>query len=112
MQEKQEVRRDDGELCGFVATVSTGYQPLTIFSIPFGSIGSLEACVEFVRANGLLAIRDRWLAKVDGKWQEVLIQEANTTSVRVTTDIFGGGGKFGESHTFEAGTNQLKQNLA
>lgn len=112
MQEKKEVRRDDGELCGFVARVGTGYQPLTIFSVPFGSISSLESCVEFVRENGLVAIRDRWLAEIDGDWQEVLIQEANTASVRVTTDIFGGGGRYGESHTFEAGTNQLKQNLA
>lgn len=103
-----EVRREDGELCGFVVEEDGHFQALTIFLVPLMAFHTREEASEFVLLNGLAVLAAKWFALIDDAWEMVVIQEANPIQVTVNTDIFGGGGAYGESHTFIAATDRLR----
>jgi hypothetical protein len=103
-----EVRNQDGELCGLVAEEDGHFLALTVFLVPLLTLHTFSEAVEFVKANGLAALDKKWFAMIDEEWELVVIQEASTQKVIVNTDVFGGGGAYGQSHTFLAATDKLR----
>lgn len=61
-----EVRRADGELCGFVVERARHWQALTVFGGPLGDHPDGGAAEDQVLAEGLAALTERWLL-VDGE---------------------------------------------
>lgn len=81
----QEIRREDGELCGFVAQRGGIWRALTVFSGSLGDCADEEGARSLVRTRGLAALAQRWelRARCEDEWQIVCIQEANPYRVRL-----------------------------
>ena len=85
-----EVRRDDGELCGFVATRGDGWVALTVFGAELGRTHDEESARALVMRKGLAALADRWelRARCEDEWQTVCIQEANPRRIRLALGYY------------------------
>ena len=55
-----EVRRDDGELCGYVAPQDDRWRSLTTFGAQLGEHSSERDAREHVATVGLQVLADRW----------------------------------------------------
>ncbi len=74
-----EVRRDDGELLGFVRPTDDGrWAGLAVFGGTIGTRPTVAAARALVLEDGLASLADRWFYRPagDGDWQVVRIQEA------------------------------------
>lgn len=84
------IRRDDGELCGFVTPLADGFAALTVFGGHLGTAGEPHLAAELVRTTGLAALAERWLFHRDGEdhGQIVCIQEASPDGVTLALDYY------------------------
>lgn len=74
-----EVRRDDGELCGFVAETDGRWRALTVFGGHLGDHATAGAAARQVLEVGLSALSERWtlVDTATGAEDVVCIQEAS-----------------------------------
>lgn len=86
----QEIRRDDGELCGYVAPRGGAWRALTVFGGMIGDCADEADAQSLVRGRGLAALAERWelRARCDDEWQIVCIQEANPHHVRLALGYY------------------------
>lgn len=56
----EEVRRDDGELCGYVAATNDGWAAATLFGAIIGVHVELDGAIEQVLNDGLECLAERW----------------------------------------------------
>lgn len=86
----EEIRRDDGELCGFVAQAEDGWAALTVFGSMLATFDDDEAARREVRESALAALSDRWtlIDGVTGAEQIVCIQQASPTEVSVALGYY------------------------
>ncbi len=85
-----EVRREDGELCGFVAPRDGGWQALTVFGAVLGEHDSERDARHHVAALGLSALADRWalIDRSTGEEQLVCIQQASPIEITLALDYY------------------------
>lgn len=86
----QEIRRDDGELCGYVRRTSDGWQALTVFHAVLAESADESAAVDHVRAEGLASLQGHWSYRpAPGReWQTALVQEAHPGRVRLALGYY------------------------
>lgn len=85
-----EVRRDDGELCGFVALQNGRWRSLTVFGVALGEHDGQHDARMQVATEGLSALADRWTL-IDGSTddeQVVCIQQASPVEVTLALDYY------------------------
>ena len=90
-QHLREVHRDDdGELCGYVRTTSTGFQALTVFHGVLDTFADENDAIESVCAHALASLKERWNFRESSthEWQTVLIQEARPGWARLTLGYY------------------------
>lgn len=78
-----EVRRDDGELCGYVRAGADAWSALTVFGAPMGEHDDRSDAEDDVVRNGLAVLAERWTL-VDGESgaeEVVRIQHASPDAV-------------------------------
>lgn len=75
----QEVRRDDGELCGYVENRGEQWRALTVFGAQLGVASDSDTARKLVMTRGLASLAERWelRARCEDTWQTVCIQEAS-----------------------------------
>ena len=78
-----EVRREDGELCGYVALHDGRWRSLTTFGAALGEHDSERDARQHVAALGLSALADRWTLtdRSTGEEQLVCIQQVSPTAI-------------------------------
>jgi len=71
-------REDDGELLGFIAQDTLGWEAQTIFSYPIARSDDKEAAKTTVRAQGLSFLMGVWeyFDEDDRKWHACILKEA------------------------------------
>lgn len=81
----QEVRRDDGELCGFVTAEDGRWWAMAVFGAALSQHDGEEDARRHVIGNGLAALADRWtlIDSASGDEQVVCIQHASPAEVSV-----------------------------
>lgn len=99
MIELIEVRRDDSELCGYVAEQSNEtdratWRALTVFGGLLGERDDEASATNLVLERGLSSLADRWeLHNLENGTEEVvLIVEASPGAVTVAVGYFAGPG--------------------
>jgi hypothetical protein len=90
MSTPREVRRGDGELCGFVAEIDDGWAATTVFGGRLAVHGSVDAAVEHVLTAGLGSLAEHWtlVDRSTGQSQIVCIQEASPEGVTLALDYY------------------------
>lgn len=85
-----EVRREDGELCGFVAPQDGRWQSLTVFGAALGEHDSKGDAQQHVTAVGLSSLADRWtlIDRSTGEEQIVCIQHVSPIEVTLALDYY------------------------
>lgn len=85
-----EVRRDDGELCGYVATQGDRWQARAVFGAVLGSHASEGDARRDVLERGLASLADRWtlVDATTGEEQVVCIQQASPDEVTLALDYY------------------------
>ena len=85
-----EVRREDGELCGFVTGAGEQWRALTVFGAVLGSFDDESTATNHVLHRGLAVLAERWelRARCEQEWHVVCIQEANPRRVRVALGYY------------------------
>lgn len=81
MNHKQKIpinREDDGELLGFIARDSAGWEAQTIFGYPIAHTEDEESADQVIRSQGLLSLTGLWqyFDKDDQAWFPCIIKEA------------------------------------
>jgi hypothetical protein len=85
-----EVRREDGELCGYVVPQDDRWRSLTTFGARLADHNSEHDAREHVATVGLQVLADRWTL-VDpstGGEQVVCIQQVTPTEITVALDYY------------------------
>jgi hypothetical protein len=89
---RTEVRRDDGELIGFVEPARDGgWRALTVFGAELATAADEDAAIDEVRTAGLAVLAERWWYRDGEEWLPAAIQEAGPGHV---TAIVGDGTRF------------------
>lgn len=85
-----EVRRDDGELCGHVDQRDGRWRALVVFGAVLGDHDSRNDAVRHVLDDGLASLAERWTLRhgASGDEEVVCIQEANVASVTVARGYY------------------------
>ena len=85
-----EVRRDDGELCGFVAHHGGRWQSLAVFGGLLGVHDREDHARQHVTTVGLSALADHWtlIDRATGDEQLVCIQQASPVEITVALDYY------------------------
>lgn len=85
-----EVRREDGELCGFIAPHGERWRALTVFGGLLHEFDDEDAADAHVRHHGLASLAERWelRARCEDEWHIVCIQEANARRVRLAIGYY------------------------
>lgn len=86
----REVRRDDGELCGFVMQRGGRWRALTVFSGQLADFDDENAAAGHVLRHGLASLAERWelRGRCEDEWRIVCILEANPYRVRLALDYY------------------------
>jgi hypothetical protein len=85
-----EVRRDDGELCGFVRAEGDHWTALTVFGGVLDVVDTAEAARSVVLADGLRVLADHWtlVDGVTGEEEVVLIQQCSPNEVTLAIGYY------------------------
>ncbi len=86
----EDVRRDDGELCGGVAATDDGaWEARTVFGAVLGRHPDRATAVARVRAEGLACLAERWtlVDPATGTEEPACIVEASPAGVTVARDL-------------------------
>ncbi|MCK0113572.1 hypothetical protein MWU75_15610 [Ornithinimicrobium sp. F0845] len=107
------VRREDGELIGFLAEDSSGWQPRTVFGHPIGEVGEREAAEDRLHAIGMSYLAEKWEVRDGADWIGVQLVEASPTRVTVQlVDFFDHADRYGERQTLVAPVGPDRLRLA
>jgi hypothetical protein len=84
------LRRDDGELLGFVVQQTGEWLALAVFGAVLGRHGRREDAVQQVHHDGLASLAERWTLRRGGTEDEevVCIVEANPDAVTVALGYY------------------------
>jgi hypothetical protein len=85
-----EVRREDGELCGYVAPDNDRWSALTLFHAVLGEHDLELDAREHVVTDGLRVLADRWtlIDRVSAEEQVVCIQQASPVEVTLALGYY------------------------
>jgi hypothetical protein len=85
-----EVRRDDGELCGFVAAHDGQWSATTVFGGRLGMHADRADAERQVHDDGLASLAERWtlVDGVSGEEQVACIQESSPTGVTLALGYY------------------------
>lgn len=85
-----EVRREDGELCGFVAPQDGRWRSLTAFGAALGEHDDERDARQHVATFGLSALADRWtlIDRSTGEEQLVCIQHVSPNEITLALDYY------------------------
>jgi hypothetical protein len=86
----EEVRREDGELCGYVAELDGRWSALTVFGATLAEHDTEDDARGHVADEGLAALSDRWTL-VDGESgveEVVCIQQASPAEVSLALGYY------------------------
>ncbi len=83
-----EVRREDGELVGFVAAHGDRWQARTVFGAPLATADDSDEAEEVLLGTGLAVLAERWWLHRDGEWLPVAVLEAGPGRVTVQVGRF------------------------
>ena len=94
------VRREDGELIGFVTETGAGWQALTVFGHPIDVADDRGGAEARLHAVGMSYLAERWELCEGRDWISVQLVEASPSEVTVQlVDFFGHPDRYGERHT-------------
>lgn len=85
-----EVRRDDGELCGFVVGVANGWESRTVFGAVLRVHETRQEAVEYLVHHGLAVLAEHWTyhSVPNGDGEIACIVEASPTGVTIVVDYY------------------------
>jgi hypothetical protein len=85
-----EVRRGDGELCGYVEVTNGRWHALTLFGAVLGEHGDEAAARDHVVSEGLRALADHWtlIDPASGDGQPVCIQQVTPVAVTLALGYY------------------------
>jgi hypothetical protein len=85
-----EVRRSDGELCGFIAERNGRWSALTVFGASLGEWDSDVDAHQDVHDRGLAVLSERWTLTdgSTGESQVACIQQASPAEVTLALDFY------------------------
>jgi hypothetical protein len=85
-----EVRREDGELCGYVAPQDDRWRSLTVFGAALGEHDSERDAHHHVAAHGLSALADHWtlVDRSTGEEHLVCIQQASPIEITLALGYY------------------------
>jgi hypothetical protein len=85
-----EVRRTDGELCGFVTERDGRWAALTVFGVSLCEFDAAADAHRDVLARGLAVLADRWTLTdgASGDSQVACIQQASPAEITLALDYF------------------------
>lgn len=85
-----EVRRDDGELCGFVAERDGRWSAVTVFRVSVGEWDTEAEARDDVHHRGLALLSERWTLTetATGRSQVSCIQQASPAEVTLALDYY------------------------
>lgn len=101
------IHRPDGELMGFLKPAGQRWIPCTVFGFPLSEPFTKAAATDYVLAEGLSCLADRWELRDDNDWLNVTIIEASPTSVIISFADYGRPELFGKRHTLKAPGDSL-----
>lgn len=86
-------RTEDNELMGFIVESSNSknlWIPLSVFKIKIGMASSKDDAINFVLANGLQILTEKWeyFDESSNEWKICLILEANPDYVKIQEGIY------------------------
>lgn len=86
----QEVRRDDGELCGYIEPRGDRWRSLTSFGATLGDHDGEADARQHVATQGLSALADRWtlIDGSTGEEQVVCIQQVSPAQIEVALGYY------------------------
>jgi len=81
----QDATREDGELLGRVVPTSGGWQAMTTFNAPLGTVTTEDAAIELLHARGLACLAEPWWARTldDSAWREAELVEVGPDRIRL-----------------------------
>jgi hypothetical protein len=89
---RTDVRREDGELLGFVEPAADGgWRALTVFGAELATAPDQDAAVAEVESAGLGVLAERWWYRDGAEWLPAMIQEAAPDHV---VAVVGDGSRF------------------
>jgi hypothetical protein len=85
-----EVKREDGELCGYVARHQSRWRSVTVFGAVLGEHDSQDDARRHVATVGLSVLADRWtlIDRPTGEEQVVCIQQVSPDEVTLALDYY------------------------
>lgn len=105
------VRRDDGELIGFLAEEAGRWRALTVFGHPIGDVADREDAEARLHATGMSYLAEKWELRDGADWITAQIVEASPAGATVQlVDFFEHADRYGERHTLAApvGSDRLR----
>ena len=81
----QDVTREDGELLGRVVPTSGGWQAMTTFNAPLGTVTTHDAAIELLHAKGMTCLVEPWWVRTldDSAWREAELVEVGPDRIRL-----------------------------
>ncbi|WP_162802127.1 hypothetical protein [Ornithinimicrobium murale] len=97
------VRREDGELIGFVAPEPEGWRPLTVFGHPLADVADRATAEDRLHAVGLGYLAGKWELRDGEDWISAQLVEASPAGVTVQlVDFFDHADRYGERQRLAA----------
>ncbi|HLS44180.1 MAG TPA: hypothetical protein VK045_01985 [Ornithinicoccus sp.] len=93
------VRREDGELIGFVAQDDAGWRPLTVFGHPLSDGGDRAEAEDRLHGVGMSYLAEHWQLREGDDWIRVQLVEVSPVRVRVQVTDYGQLDRYGEVQT-------------
>lgn len=90
------VRREDGELIGFLSREPAGWCPRTVFGHPIGQAEDRATAEEHLHAVGMSYLAERWELLEGSEWISVELVEVSPSGVTVQLVDMGHPDRYGE----------------
>ncbi|NLG22965.1 MAG: hypothetical protein GX555_16215 [Actinomycetales bacterium] len=106
------VRREDGELIGFLAQDADGWRPMTVFGHPIAEVGAHGEAEERLHAVGMSYLAEKWEVRDGADWISAQLVEASPAGVTVQlVDFFDHADRYGERQRLTApvGDDRLRR---
>ncbi|MFZ4720157.1 MAG: hypothetical protein ACOYMR_12070 [Ilumatobacteraceae bacterium] len=85
----EEIRRDDGELCGFIVPVGPRWRAETVFGAVLAEVPARDHAARVVLDVGLASLAERWLLRGGEEGEQIVcIQEASPDGVTLALDHY------------------------
>ena len=106
------VRREDGELIGFLAQDADGWRPLTVFGHPIADAGDRVDAEDRLHSVGISYVAEKWEVRDGADWISAQLVEASPAGVTVQlVDFFDHADRYGERQRLTApvGDDRLRR---